>query len=449
MVAYVLRLAWRWSQLAITISLMLFESTVRYIIEGILRVIPLNYFLEICGLSRKTETKRTTDEEEDYERTTTEYIKSRGYLAEEHYVTTPDGYVLCLHRVTGRKYQNGANESDEEEEYEEVVPPKKGVVFLMHGFMQNSEAFTIRKNTHDSLPLLLSDAGYDVWLGNNRGNKYSYKHVTKKPNSEDFWDFCLDEMIRYDIPCMIDHALAVSGAEKLSYIGFSQGTAQGFGCFSVNHYIANKVNLFVALAPVSQCKGFSNPMVHNLITSHPDFIFLLFGKRKIMPFILFWRRLLSPEQFARSIDMSIMFLFGWTASCLDPDEKALLYSHIFSFASVKTVVHWFQMIQCGRFQMYDDTAPQREGKYSGYEVSKYDLTHIGCPVALFHGGRDHLPNTTATISIIPKDKLVYNHREEEYEHLDFMWAKNASQKIFPKIITLLDRFSAPSKKSFK
>jgi len=444
MVAHVLKLAWRWTQLALAISFVVAESITRYFIESILRIIPLNFFLEVIGLSRKTETKSTTEEEEDMERTTIDYIRSRGFSAEEHFVTTPDGYVLCLHRITGRsKSQNGAGANDSDQEEEEV--PKKGVVLLQHGFMMHSEAFTIRKNTHDSLPLILSDAGYDVWLGNNRGNKYSYKHMTKKPSQEDFWDFSLDEMIRYDVPTMIDHALLVSGAEKLSYIGFSQGTAQGFGCFSSNPAIAKKVNLFVALAPVSQVRGFSNPIVDSLITSRPDFIFLLFGKKKIMPFILFWRRLLSPQQFARSIDMSIMFLFGWTANRIDQDEKALLYSHIYTFASVKTVVHWFQMIQTGKFQMFDDTTPHIDGKYSGYEISKYDISHIRCPVALFHGGRDNLPNTPATISVIPKDKLVYNHKEEEYEHLDFMWAKDASQRIFPKVVALLDKYTTKEK----
>lgn len=313
MVAHVLKLAWRWTQLALAISFVVAESITRYFIESILRIIPLNFFLEVIGLSRKTETKSTTEEEEDMERTTIDYIRSRGFSAEEHFVTTPDGYVLCLHRITGRsKSQNGAGANDSDQEEEEEVP-KKGVVLLQHGFMMHSEAFTIRKNTHDSLPLILSDAGYDVWLGNNRGNKYSYKHMTKKPSQEDFWDFSLDEMIRYDVPTMIDHALLVSGAEKLSYIGFSQGTAQGFGCFSSNPAIAKKVNLFVALAPVSQVRGFSNPIVDSLITSRPDFIFLLFGKKKDYAFHSFLETSFISSA-VRKIDRYVNNVFIWMDS---------------------------------------------------------------------------------------------------------------------------------------
>ena len=49
-------------------------------------------------------------------------------------------------------------------------------------------------------------AGYDVWLGNSRGNTFSRRHVKFDPdnNGKKFWDFSFYEMGKYDLPAVIE-----------------------------------------------------------------------------------------------------------------------------------------------------------------------------------------------------------------------------------------------------
>lgn len=95
-------------------------------------------------------------------------------------------------------------------------------VLIMHGLLQCSDAFLIGGRV-GGLPFVLADAGYDVWLGNSRGNRYSQKHLSRHHDSDAFWDFSLDDLARYDVPALVEYVLAYTGYDRLAYVGFSQG----------------------------------------------------------------------------------------------------------------------------------------------------------------------------------------------------------------------------------
>jgi len=202
--------------------------------------------------------------------------------------------------------------------------------------------------------------------------------------------------------------------------------------------LTEKINLFIALAPATKVKQLNNPMVAAISTSRPDLIFLMFGKKSLLSEALFWRRVLSTGGFILLIDTCLKLLFGWTCAEIDHAEKGLLYAHIYSFSSVKCLVHWFQITRTKRFQMFDGHISPRDSlSYPSYLLPSYQLSKIKCPIAVFHGGKDTIPESELILKELPHN--TYVHKEDNYEHLDFIWAVSAPERVFKKCIELVDK----------
>lgn len=94
-------------------------------------------------------------------------------------------------------------------------------------------------------------------MGNNRGTIYSLEHKTLDPldpvDKPVYWNFDFEDMGTKDLPTMIDYIIEETGQEKISYIGHSEGTTQMFIGGSIdNDYFKSKINIFVALAPITR-----------------------------------------------------------------------------------------------------------------------------------------------------------------------------------------------------
>jgi len=157
-------------------------------------------------------------------------------------VTTDDGYILSVFRVTSPDMKPGAHP-----------------IFLQHGLFSDSTTWVLNKEF--SLAFVLAKAGFDVWMGNNRGCLYSRSNTHLDPVKDftKFFDYSFFELAKYDVPANVDYVRKRTGKAKITYIGHSQGTSQMFAALSEKFgQLDQKVDTFIALAPIVNLKSTTN-----------------------------------------------------------------------------------------------------------------------------------------------------------------------------------------------
>lgn len=347
-----------------------------------------------------------------------EMCQIHGYDVENRIVRTTDDYLLTLQRIVKPGEPRRTNGK---------------VIYFHHGLLMSSEIWVTMVQTHQNLPFLLYDLGYDVWLGNNRGNKYSQKHLTYPITSEQFWNFSIDEFALFDIPNSIEYILNETGAKNLTYIGFSQGTAQAFAAVSINPSLNKKVEQIIAISPATTPHGLYSRFLDILLKSSPNIVYLLFSRRTLMPSVFFWQQIMYPPFFDTMIDISNYILFNWKAENITKLQKLCSYAHLYSTTSVKTVVHWFQIIGSKKFQMYHANISSIGGSSS----ITYPLKSIQIPIHLIYGTTDSLVDIDVMRDQLPRENTTAQP-VEKHEHLDNIWGNDVKSEVFSHVLSYLD-----------
>uniref|UniRef100_A0A8D2PEM3 Partial AB-hydrolase lipase domain-containing protein n=1 Tax=Zosterops lateralis melanops TaxID=1220523 RepID=A0A8D2PEM3_ZOSLA len=328
-----------------------------------------------------------------------EIIRYHGFPSEEYEVTTEDGYILAVYRIpAGRNDQNTG---------------QKPAVFLQHAFLGDATHW-ISNLPNNSLGFLLADAGYDVWLGNSRGNTWSLKHKTLKPCQKEFWQFSFDEMGKYDIPAELNFIMNKTGQKNVYYIGHSEGSAAGFIAFYTYPELAKKVKAFFALGPVTVCP-------HVLHFSFPQ---LIFGRKGVAHQIEFLKG--PVTQFCTSLDKFcthvLCYIAGGSVKNINMSRVDVYVGHSPAGTSAQNIFHW-----CLHRNL---TAPP-----------VYKIEEIKTPVAVWSGGQDTFADPKDMAKLLSRiTNLIYHEHFPTWGHLDFIWGLDATEKMYMKIIELLKKY---------
>lgn len=365
-------------------------------------------------------------------RNVTEIISAKGYPVEEHNVITEDGYILTLIRIPWGLMGPGIR--------------RRPVVFLQHGLVCSAADWVINL-PHQSLAFILADAGYDVWLGNIRGNMYS-SHVSLEKTNSKFWDFCFDDMITFDLPAMIDYVLEKTNSRRLFYVGHSQGTMILFGLLSERPEYNQKITLFCALAPVTTVTYMISPMrLLAPIGASIKRVLGFFGRHHFVKnsrVVKFAARTSCNRRFSRRFCEAAMFVIaGMEERSLNMTRLPVIISHFPAGTSCKNVAHYGQLIQSKRFQKYDYGRLKNFLFYGQRRPPEYDLTKVTAPVAIFYGRNDwfcDLRDVRQLEEKLPNVVLSYQVPDPRFTHLDFNFGVFARRQVYEPMMRLMRRF---------
>uniref|UniRef100_A0A452FG53 Gastric triacylglycerol lipase n=1 Tax=Capra hircus TaxID=9925 RepID=A0A452FG53_CAPHI len=299
-----------------------------------------------------------------------------GYPSEMHKVITADGYILQVYRIPHGK--NDANHLGRT------------------GFCSVTKLCSTLV-----LGFLLANAGYDMWLGN---------------NSPEFWAFSFDEMAEYDLPSTIDFILRRTGQEKLHYVGHSQGTTIGFVAFSTNPTLAEKIEVFHALAPVATVKHTQS----------------LFNKLALIPHFLFkvCVEVCSHEALDVRCKNALFAITGVDYKNLNMicTRLDVYVAHNPAGTSVQNAV------KSGKFQAFDWGASVQNLMHH-HQVS---VLTMNVPIAIWNGGKDLLADPQDVDLLLSKlSNLIYHKEIPNYNHLDFNLGMDAPQEVYNEIVSLM------------
>ncbi|XP_075389689.1 lipase member N [Tenrec ecaudatus] len=361
-----------------------------------------------------------------------ELITYHGYPSEEYDVITEDGYILSVNRIPhGRRETRSTG--------------PRPVVYMQHALFTDNAAW-LENFANGSLGFLLADAGYDVWMGNSRGNTWSRRHKTLSVTEEKFWEFSFDEMAKYDLPGIIDFIVNKTGQEKLYFIGHSLGTTIGFIAFSTMPELEQRIKINFALGPVVSLKYPIGFFTSFFLLPDPAFK-SLFGTKGLL-----LEDKSKKQSFIKICSDKILwvicseFLSLWAGSNqknMNMSRLDVYISHTPTGSSVQNLLHIKQMYRADEFRAYDwGSEDENMHHYNQSRPPLYDLTAMKVPTAIWAGGQDVLVTPKDVSRILPQIRnLIYFKLLPDWNHCDFIWGLDASQRVYSKIIALMKEYS--------
>ncbi|KAJ0110330.1 hypothetical protein Patl1_03026 [Pistacia atlantica] len=352
-------------------------------------------------------------------------VVKQGYPCQEFYVTTKDGYILNMQRIPEGRVANGE---------------KKQPVLLQHGiFADGMTWFT--NQPEQNLPMILADNGFDVWIANTRGTRFSRRHAFLDPNTKEYWDWSWDELAANDLPAFVDFIYSQTG-RKVHYVGHSLGTLTPLASFSQG-LVVDKVNSAVLLSPIAYLSRVQSILLNVAANTFLGEAAGLIGIAEFNP-----KGDPAVDSFLRSICTSTGLNCNDLVTSLSGFNCCLNASAINNYpenepqsTSTKNLIHLSQIIRTKVIAKFDGLLLYNLRRYGAFRPPVYNVANLprDLPLFLGHGGNDAISDVEDVqylISIL-KYHLGDNLKSlfvKDYGHFDFIRAVNAKDLVYNEVV---------------
>ncbi|XP_044266008.1 lipase member N-like [Tribolium madens] len=365
--------------------------------------------------------------------TTPLMIIQNGYEVFTYYVTTPDGYVLEIFRIPPKEDDNRKN---------------KQPIILEHGIFVDSGSWIFTGN--GSLAITLASMGYDVWLSNQRGTRYSRTHNTLNAAGYDYWLYSIDQVASNDVPTILEKvALETGKSGSIIYIGHSRGSTLIFMYASTFPQKTEKLlKGIIALSPVVYLDldwylkplGKLGPLIGNIL--------LKLGVSVINRYFEITVNLL--QHICRWVPYLCKFaatLSSGRSNHLRPEDLLAYFSHYPASIAVMQLIQYTQIYISDKFQKYDYGLKNLE-IYKQVNPPVYHLCNITTPVFMFYGKHDIViktQNVERLYNELGSKKKNFtsvpsfsNEDDEQFGHNDFFWTKDLDKYLYKDLFAVLE-----------
>ncbi|KAI5012837.1 hypothetical protein ZWY2020_025103 [Hordeum vulgare] len=354
-------------------------------------------------------------------------VEPFGYGCEEHTVTTQDGYILSLQRITSGRGGESATSGGGN------VP-----VLLQHGLMMDGMTW-LMNSPNESLSYILADNGYDVWIANTRGTVYSLGHTSLSSSDPAYWNWSWDELASNDLSAMLQYVYDQSAQQKVHYVGHSLGTLIALAALSDQQQHVSMLRSAGLLSPIAFLNKVSSPLALAAADVFLAEALYWLGIDEFDPTGTAVHGLLTDICKLPGVDCyHLMTSFTGDNCCLDNSSVQTFLAHEPQASSTKNMVHLAQMIRRGIIAKYDYGDASDNIKYYGQATPPvYNVSAIpdDFPLFLSSGGRDSLSDVQdvrrleQALKPHDSDTLTVQYLAD-YAHADFVLAGNAKERVY-------------------